>query len=384
MQPSTLQTWARRLPVIVYFAIVLIPVALFGVDGPWLGKGEFPARQRTELPARFGPGAFQVFDKWFADRLGLRYPLIYFGTELHLGAFGRPLDRHVFFGANGWMFWTEDADRVPSAMADSLGTLRFSPAQVKQIEAGLLAMRDRFAACGIPFAVAIAPNKQSVYREYVIASGDRGPPMRFDGLLAALSPAARSTIADLRDTIRPAKATHAPVLLYNRTETHWNELGAYHGYVAIMDALRRAIPPVGAQAVPLSQYDIAVRPYGGGDMPTFVMFSPWRFPDDDVSLTRKDAPPFAPEQQIDPRTFVARNPNGMGRLLLIGDSFTQGPVRYLQRNFAEVHRVVGTKVDGELVARIKPDAVVRLAVERNLEQLIAPHVNLTAMCPVPR
>ena len=97
------------------------------------------------------------------------------------------------------MFWTEDLDRVPSTMADSRGKLQFTPAEIKRIEAGLLATRDRLAACRIPFAVAIAPNKQSVYREFVIADGDRGPQMRFDGLLAGLSPAARSVIADLRD-----------------------------------------------------------------------------------------------------------------------------------------------------------------------------------------
>ncbi len=170
--PSALQSFPRKLTVIVYFVIVLLPVALFGTDGPWLGKGEFPARQRAELPGRMGPGAFQALDKWFADRIGLRYPLIYLGTEFHLGAFGRPLDRHIFFGADGWMFWTEDADRVPSAMADSRGRLRFTPAEIKRIETELLAVRDRFAACRIPFAVAIAPNKQSIYREFVVAGGD--------------------------------------------------------------------------------------------------------------------------------------------------------------------------------------------------------------------
>ena len=357
-------------------------MALFGTDGPWLGKGEFPARQRTELPSRIGPGAFQVLDKWFADRIGLRYPLIYLGTEFHLGAFGRPLDRHIFFGADGWMFWTEDADRVPSAMADSRGKLHFTPAEIRRIETELLAVRDRFAACRIPFAVVAAPNKQSIYREFVVADGGRGPPTRLDGLLASLSPAARSQIVDTRETIRPAKAKHAPVRLYNKTETHWNELGAFYGYVAIMDALRRAAPISHPELTSIAQYEVSPqRNYPGGDMATFILFSPWRFPDEDVSVQRKTRTILPPEEQIDPREFVARNPEGKGRLLLIGDSFTQGPVRYLQQHFAEVHRVISTTVDGDLVARIKPDAVLVLAVERNLERLLLPMLNPAKLCP---
>ena len=380
--PSALQSFPRKLTVIVYFVIVLLPVALFGTDGPWLGKGEFPVRQRTELPGRMGPGAFQVLDKWFADRIGLRYPLIYLGTEFHLGAFGRPLDRHIFFGADGWMFWTEDADRVPSTMADSRGKLRFTPAEIKRIEAELLAVRDRFAACRIPFAVAIAPNKQSIYREFIAASGEYGSPSRLDGLLASLSPAARSQIVDTRDAIRAAKAKHAPLRPYNKTETHWNELGAFYGYAGVMDALRRSMPLNHPELTSIAQYEVSPRRnYPGGDMATFILFSPWRFSDEDVLVQGARLAGLPPEQQIDPRYSVARNPEGKGRLLVIGDSFTGAPVRYFQQHFAEVHRVISTTVDGDLVAHIKPDVVLVLAVERNLERLLLPMVNSAKLCP---
>jgi hypothetical protein len=56
-------------------------------------------------------------------------------------------------------------------------------------------------------------------------------------------------------------------------------------------------------------------------------------------------------------------------------------VRYFQQHFAEVHRVISTTVDGDLVARIKPDAVLVLAVERNLERLLLPMVNPAKLCP---
>ena len=380
MTLAAIRSITPKLTVAVYLAIVLLPVALFGTNGPWWGAAALQIRQRTEFPTRLAPGSFQVFDGWFADRIGLRYPLIYLGTELHLGAFGRPLDRHVFFGPDHWMFWTEDADRVPSAMADSRGRLRFTPNEIKRVETELLAMRERFDACRIPFAVAVAPNKQSIYREFVVDTSAGEPRTRLDGLLAGLAAAARSLIVDTRETIRPAKSRHAPVRLYNKTETHWNELGAFYGYAGIMDALRRTVPLNHPELTSIAQYDVSARRYPGGDMATVVLFSPWRFPDEDVSVRRKTPAALPAEQHLDPRYSITRNPNGQGKLLLIGDSFTQGPIRYLQQHFAEVHRVISTSVDGGLVARLRPDVVLMLVVERNLEHLLRPHVNLAKAC----
>src|SRR3954467_13601037 len=106
--------FARRLAVIVYFAVGLIPVLLLGIDGPWLSGGDAEIRVKTPFPKKLSPGSFRDFDEWFADHVGLRYPLIYAGSELHVGLLRRPLDRHIFFGRNGWMFWTDDGESSPA------------------------------------------------------------------------------------------------------------------------------------------------------------------------------------------------------------------------------------------------------------------------------
>ena len=42
--------------------------------------------------------------------------------------------------------------------------------------------------------------------------------------------------------------------------------------------------------------------------------------------------------------------------------------------------VIGPSIDGQAVARLRPDVVLLLMVERNLEMLLQPHVNLAAAC----
>ena len=52
--------FARRLTVIVYFAVVLIPVLLLGHDGPWLSGGDAEIRAKTPFPKKFSPGPFAI------------------------------------------------------------------------------------------------------------------------------------------------------------------------------------------------------------------------------------------------------------------------------------------------------------------------------------
>ncbi len=224
----------RLLTVIVYFAVVLIPVVLLGHDGPWLGAGDFDILVNAPVPKKITPGTFRVVDDWFADHLGLRYPLIYAGTGLHIGLLRRPLDRHIFFGRDGWMFWTDNAETIPATMADSRSRLRFSPAEVGRIDANIRAVRDRFAQCGIPVFVNVVPNKQSIYGKYLFSGQVAEPVTRLDALMQGLSePAPVRSCSTPRPAMRAAAAASDPFLLYPKTETHWNELGAFYGYRAI-------------------------------------------------------------------------------------------------------------------------------------------------------
>jgi alginate O-acetyltransferase complex protein AlgJ len=370
----------HRLTVITFFAIVLAPVLLFGYDGPWFGPGDISVRNRAPFPEKFAPGAFKLFDTWFADRVGLRYPLIYVGTNFHIGALHRPLDNHIVFGRDGWMYWTDDRETTPAIMADARGKLRFKAKEIERIDAQLTAAHNQHAACGIASAVLIAPNKQSVYGEFLLNVPSAAPPTRLDVLLAQLNPAARDTIVDPRQIMRAAKLRDAPLRLYNKTETHWNGLGAYYAYAAVMQKLALMLPDH-PEPKPLDDFQVIAGPYPGGDMGTRVLFSPWRFFDDDVSLAPKVPVSTTAQLQIDPAHFVYRNPNGKGQLVLFGDSFAGHHLGYFfAQHFAEVHRYVAETFNGPIIAMHKPQAVLFETVERYLDRLLLKPIDLPLAC----
>ena len=302
----------------VFLTISLLPVVLFTFDGPWLGRGEIAIRPKAPRPFRFTPAIYKEFDQWFADRVGLRYPLIYLASRLHVDGLQRPIDKHIFFGRDGWMFWTDNAESTPATMADVRGRLRFKLAEIQRIETQMLAIRERFAACHIPLAVMIAPNKQSIYGEFVLDAGTTPPKTRLDVMLESLSAPVRDMIVDPRPMLRDAKRRHTPDLLFPKTESHWNGLGAYYGYRAAYDRLSQLTAVAHPGRAAFGAQTFSKISYSGGDMAMRVLLSPWRFQDEYTQIIHPD---WVRESQLSHRDYLARNPEGKGRLLLFGDSF---------------------------------------------------------------
>jgi hypothetical protein len=372
----------RRLPVLAFFTAVLLPVLLLGHDGPWLGAGDLSIRERAPFPGRLTPGSFRDFDEWFADRLGLRYPLIYAGAELHIALLRRPLDRHIFFGRDDWMFWTDDEERTPANMADSRGKLRFSASETARIDAQVRSIKTRFAACGVPAVISVVPNKQSIYGEFLFGEQTKAPPTRLDALMDTLSEPAREMFVDVRSALMAGKQAQAPTLLYPKTESHWNELGAFYGYLAIIEALARQMPIPHRELADLGRYQITSAPYPGGDMAARVLFSPWRFPDELVQVRPKPPLPDIQPVEIDHEHAIYRNPQGkgLGRIVLFGDSFAYGLMPLLAQHFEEAHRITSNVFRGDVIAALHADAVVLEMVERYTPRLLEPQVELARAC----
>lgn len=374
-----IQSISQLLPVAAYFAVVLIPVLLFGYDGPWFGADGFAMHDRRPFPTRINPGMFAALDEWFAHRIGLRYPLVQVGNQFHIGLMRRPTDQHIFFGRDGWLYWTDDGDAVPAAMTDRRGRLRFTQPQIDRIDAQLRTIRDRFLACGIPVAVAISPNKQSIYPEPLFATGPPFPLTRLDDLLLKLSEVSRALVVDPRQSMLDAKRAHASMLLYPKTETHWNALGAFYGYAEIMKVLDRSVAIAHPEFLSIDNYVVQSSRYAGGDMAQRILFSPWRFPDEDVSLSPKQSLP-APAVTDASSYVLFRNPQGKGRLLMLGGSFTGQMVQFFSRNFEEVHLYPSHVINGPLVARHRPDAMVYEMAERHASRLLSPPLQLDKIC----
>ena len=146
-------------------------------------------------------------------------------------------------------------------MLDVQGALRFQSAEISSINSNLHSIADAFARCGKAAIVIVAPNKQSIYGENLLPESNASS--RLDDLLDNLDPSARSIILDGRAPLRAAKRTqHLP--LYFKTDTHWNELGAFEVYREIVQRLERVGAVYWPELASLRHYDVKVEPFAGG------------------------------------------------------------------------------------------------------------------------
>jgi alginate O-acetyltransferase complex protein AlgJ len=367
----------RRLAVIVFFGLVLGSTALFGVDGPWLGENaRFEAR--TLFPARVSQRMFKEFGGWFGDRIGLRYLLIYAAVEYDVALLRWPIARQAAFGRDGWLFWTDDGDIDRAKLADFRGRFRFRPGEIATINANVKSVSDRLAACGITFLIVVVPNKQSIYGQFL--GGDESMVRtRLDDLLERLDPAARADILDLRPALRAAAATEAPRALYPKTDTHWNQLGAFYAYRAIIDALATRSTVPRPKLATRDNYTITQRPFHGDIAMTLLM--PSRFPDTDVLLRPGPALPKIETEETSYLNMAFRTADASGEqpLLIFGDSFSPSLAEPLARHYGAAY-VRSTNVDGATIAQLKPRVVLLETVARYAHKLLFPAPNMERAC----
>ena len=143
------------------------------------------------------------------------------------------------------MFWTDNAETIPATMADSRSRLRFSPPELGRVDANIRAVRDRFAQCGHAglSSIVVAEQANASTASISSAANVAAPVTRLDALLQGSERAGALDHDRLRARrCAPPRLLSDPILLYPKTETHWNELGAFYGYRAIMTALARSIP----------------------------------------------------------------------------------------------------------------------------------------------
>ena len=120
---------------------------------------------------------------------------------------------------------------------DNRGLILLSDIELKNLKDNLEKQSNYFKEKEIPYLIVVCPDKASIYPEYLPSFlqkkiGDT----RLEQIIKYLDNNSDVKIIDLRSVIRKNKNTFDQPLYYPQ-DSHWNYLGAYVGYQAIMNAL---------------------------------------------------------------------------------------------------------------------------------------------------
>lgn len=277
----------------------------------------------------------------FTQGLYLRKNLISFNTNLTAYITGNSYieSTQVLLGKDNWLFYKTETDGTP--IWDYMGINHFTQEELAAMAGNLTRMRDYFAAAGIEFIVMGIPNKENVYPEYMPGTVPKvDKQSRADQVAEFLW--ANTDI----DYIYPMEALlkeKEQYQIYYKTDTHWNQIGAFVGLQAMFSQLYGTYAEPGSVNFVETGYDYA------GDLASIAGIT------DDYAIDTLYA---YDESSVDPAQYRDE------KLLIIGDSFSGFLSVVAKPYYQDVKRVTTVEFTMSVMEEYQPDVIIWESVER--------------------
>jgi len=218
----------------------------------------FPAFSWDVLSARAVGKALS--DGWLDKNFPFRGTLIRWYNYWSASMFGSlSSNSPVLVGKDGWLFLARD--RTINVLEEDRRSAPLTQAQLERLARVYTERQAWLAQRGIKYLIVVAPNKDSIYPEFLPASYQTQGPSRLDQVMEYI---ARHTTLNIIDP-RPAfLAAKKHTRLFYATDSHWNADGAFLCYQLVMERLRKDFPALAPMDA--SEFFSEEYPFLGGDL----------------------------------------------------------------------------------------------------------------------
>ncbi len=341
----------------------------------------FPSISRQDSITEFS----RAFDDYFQDHFGLREWLIHRYHREVRKRFGMSGVPYVVEGRDGWFYFS--GERV---LDDLKGRLRFSEEDAQLFWQKLAQKEAWFKKRGAAYIFWVAPNKQSIYPEYLpLHYQQLKKESRLDQLLAARPKKSGQAFLDVRSYLSQEKSK---MRLYDKSDTHWNYQGAYLAYQALMERTESLFPDF--QARDSFHFAPMWENHVGGDLALMIgrrksiaEKRPTVETNDFTSVEKElgaQLTDLLTLEQLEP--FYSEKKTGSLRVLVLHDSFFNHLKPFMGESFAEVLYVwqyydmatlefLSSKNLAALMDIFQPDLVIEETVERFLPRFLLTNVH---------
>ena len=213
---------------------------------------------------------FEQFGNRFSEYFKFKKEITHLNSVIKVDVFERSPTTKVIVGKQGTMFEGTGERRIEGDnidffdnVSDYLGRLPFKQGELEHWEATIGQRNCWLNQQGIQYLFAIAPTKALVYPELlpnVVAElKSKTKPSRIELLDTQLEKNNTIPYLNLTQPLLLAKENHADHKLFYRTDFHWNYLGAYYAYQAIINKLA-STSNTQLISTPLNKFSLEVNP----------------------------------------------------------------------------------------------------------------------------
>jgi hypothetical protein len=232
----------------------------------------------------------------------------------------------------------------------------------------MIRTRDWLHRRGIAYVFTIAPDKQVIYPENLPSTLERVNATSRAEQLEEICRQAAIPAAELRTPVAAAKRSER---IYFKTDTHWNDRGAFVAYRRIIDAVRAQAPLV-PEAWSRDDFVPVEREIEGQDLAR--MMGLMRVVREiDLTLVPERArhaqvvePPGAPATAEEGRLVTEIPGSKLPRAVVFRDSFASRLVPFLSEHFSRAVYLWQNDFDPDVIEKEHPDVVIQEIVSRHL------------------
>lgn len=303
---------------------------------------------------------FSQIGRYTNDHFGYRDKLITMNNSLKHWL-GQSPSNKVVRGQGDWLFLKI---RDPLLSQHSL-TQKTITDNIQNRATYIRRMHSELSAKGVGYLFLVAPNKMTVYSEYLPSIYKLTDFNRSYKNFKSNFSTDLDYLIFSDDTLRTKKKLHTDTDLYFKNDTHWNLLGSYYVFEEFASRVKRLWPSIKLDA---KQHEFTAYNHVAGDLAAYIGLNN-QLQAIEPNTNFPECTDRSQHIRLSSDIVSFKCDANQTKVLIIGDSF----MGYIYKYFAESSGVLYT-VDQtasrervlEIIDELKPDLVVEELVERHL------------------
>lgn len=343
----------------IFIAVICLPVLTLALGVQTKTSNSKENSQLAEFPKiEFNKEFPNKASEYFSEHFGLRHDLIQLYNAWKVELLKESSNPKVVLGKDGWLFLRDTLDhfdKIPLTNDELDHWVDTLEQQSKWVE-------DQ----GSDFLFVLTPTKATIYPEFIPKNWKSQRSSHADQIVAHLKKNSEVKILDLRKVLLGKKSEG---LLYDKTDTHWNDRGAAIAASVILGEIQ-------IESKQVSSHEFELQDDFAGDLSNLLMMQS-KFNESAVRLKDQSIENWE-LIETDERVL---NINGLSRpilktislnkkfpkVMIFRDSFCDALLKFIAPHFSEgIYIWRNHELDSKKISSNQPEIVIQQMTERFL------------------